>query len=54
MEEEQQMRLEELGFRARQIKVNMFDRLDDTQSAAAPHIYWGGEDLPRKEFLLQV
>jgi hypothetical protein len=30
-------------------KVNMFDRFDDTQSAAAPHIYLGGEDLPCKE-----
>jgi hypothetical protein len=32
----------------------MFDRLDDSQSAATPHIYCGGEHLPRKEFLLQV
>jgi hypothetical protein len=29
----------------RQYKVNVFDRLDDTQSVATLDIYWGGGGL---------
>jgi hypothetical protein len=49
------MGLENLGFgdksKYETNKVNMFDRLDDAQSTATPHIYWGGRTCPARKSL---